>query len=584
MKRLRGKLEEYLDNSSIRRKLLILYIFCVLFPIIITDSVIVYIVFNTEKVTRQHEIENAASAVEYNLVNSIDNMARIAENAYTNRYIDDFMEKEYDSQLEYLADYQSLLKNTILERREDSTLITMYVDNESIINGGKFHKISTIKDSDWYCHMKENDQDQMLYIYYDKSRSVTPNNERKIIYVKRMNFFSTEKEKLVKLEMDYNRAVRDLVEMKYDMPIFLCHGDKITLSNRGQNSLTMDFEIFPEGKKVDYSKKINMFGKDLNLNVMKAEMVVFKEIINNLPTILLLVLINVVLPIILMKQINRSFTSRLWKLSEIFESVEDENLLKLETVRGTDEIGSLMHNYNKMAERTNELVQTVYKDKMREQEINIARQKAELLALHSQINPHFLFNALESIRMHCVLKGEDKTAKMVEKLALLHRQYVEWGNDWAKISEEIELVRAYLEVQRYRFGERLSYILEVEEECETMKIPKLTLVTFVENACIHGVESKTTPSWIFVRVYKEGDSLCLEIEDTGAGMEEGLLEELQYKMENASIELLKNSGNVGIINACLRLKIVSNNEVLFKIEGEEEVGTIVQIKIPLKYV
>ena len=55
--------------------------------------------------------------------------------------------------------------------------------------------------------------------------------------------------------MDYNRAVRDLVEMKYDMPIFLCHGDKITLSNRGQNSLTMDFEIFPEGKKVDYSKK-----------------------------------------------------------------------------------------------------------------------------------------------------------------------------------------------------------------------------------------------------------------------------------------------------------------------------------------
>ena len=69
-----------------------------------------------------------------------------------------------------------------------------------------------------------------------------------------------------------------------------------------------------------------MFGKDLNLNVMKAEMVVSKEIINNLPTILLLVLINVVLPIILMKQINRSFTSRLW-LSEIFESVEDENLL-----------------------------------------------------------------------------------------------------------------------------------------------------------------------------------------------------------------------------------------------------------------
>lgn len=71
------------------------------------------------------------------------------------------------------------------------------------------------------------------------------------------------------------------------------------------------------------------------------------------------------------------------------------------------------------------------------------------------------------------------------------------GDDWAQILEEIELVRAYLDVQRYRFGERLSYVLEVEEECESMKIPKLTLVTFVENACIHGVESKNTPSWIF---------------------------------------------------------------------------------------
>lgn len=584
MKKLKRKLEKYLDNCSIRRKLMILYIFCVLFPIIITDSVIIYIVFHTEEVTRQHEMENVASVVEYNLAKSIDNMARTAENTYTNRYIDNFMEKEYETQLEYLAEYQAILKNTILYRRQDGTLITMYMDNETIINGGEFHKISTIKDSEWYCHMKENDQDQIIYTYYDDSRRVSPNNERKIIYAKRLDFFSTEKEKLIKLEMDYNKTVRDFMEMKYDMPIFICNDDKIIFSNRGQNSLIMNFEKFPENKKVDYSKKINMYGTDLDIYVLKAEMVVFKEIINNLPTILLLILINVVLPIILMKQINRSFTERLWELSEVFESVEDENLLKLETVKGTDEIGSLMHNYNKMVERTNDLVQTVYKDKLREQEINIARQKAELLALHSQIDPHFLFNALESLRMHCVLRGEDITAKMVEKLALLHRQYIEWGDDWAKISEEIDLVGAYLEIQRYRFGERLSYVLEVEEECETMKIPKLTLVTFVENSCIHGVESKTTPSWIFVRVYKKEDTLCLEIEDTGVGMEEEQLEDLQYKMENASIELLKGGENVGIVNACLRLKIVANNEVVFKIDGEEKIGTIVQIRIPLKYV
>lgn len=88
----------------------------------------------------------------------------------------------------------------------------------------------------------------------------------------------------------------------------------------------------------------------------------------------------------------------------------------------------------------------------------------------------------------------------------------------------------------------------------------------------------------FVRIYKEEATLCLEIEDTGVGMEEEQLERLQEEMVNANIDLLKNNSSVGIINACLRLKIVTNNEVLFKIEGEKGIGTIVQIRIPLIYV
>ncbi len=141
-----------------------------------------------------------------------------------------------------------------------------------------------------------------------------------------------------------------------------------------------------------------------------------------------------------------------------------------------------------MVARTNELIQIVYKNKIKEQEMLVERQNAELLALHSQINPHFLFNALESIRMHSLLKNEYETADMVEKLALMQRQYVEWGNDSVEIRREMEFVRAYLGLQKYRFGERLSYSLEVEEDCLDIKIPKMTVVTFVENACVHGIE------------------------------------------------------------------------------------------------
>jgi len=162
----------------------------------------------------------------------------------------------------------------------------------------------------------------------------------------------------------------------------------------------------------------------------------------------------------------------------------------------------------------------------------------------------------------------------------MQRQYVEWGNDSVSIFQEIEFVKAYLALQKYRFGERLNYDIEVDRECENFKIPKLTIVTFVENACVHGIESKSSPGWIFVRIGRQGEGLEIEIEDTGSGMAEAKLTELQNNMCNADIEMLKGGGRVGIINACVRLKMVTENRVEFRVEGEEGVGTTVTIRIP----
>lgn len=234
-----------------------------------------------------------------------------------------------------------------------------------------------------------------------------------------------------------------------------------------------------------------------------------------------------------------------------------------------------------MAGRMNDLIEQVYRNRLREQEMDIARQNAELLALYSQINPHFLFNALESIRMHSILKKEFETAQMVERLALLQRQYLEWGNDSVEIGEEIEFAITYLELQKYRFGDRLTYKLDMEEECRHYRIPKLTIVTFVENACVHGIESKTNPGWIFIRVYRQEGSLYIEVEDTGRGMEEDMMRELQNRMENACIEMLQDKGRVGIVNACLRLKMMSHDKVSFAVDSESGIGTMIQIKISL---
>ena len=118
---------------------------------------------------------------------------------------------------------------------------------------------------------------------------------------------------------------------------------------------------------------------------------------------------------------------------------------------------------------------------------------------------------------------------------------------------------------------------------EQIRIPKLTIVTFVENACVHGIESKASPGWIFVRAYKREEQLCIEIEDTGSGIEEQKLYQMQHDMQNADIEMLKNKKSVGMLNACLRLKMYTEDHVCFEIEGEEGVGTWITICIPMEY-
>ena len=190
--------------------------------------------------------------------------------------------------------------------------------------------------------------------------------------------------------------------------------------------------------------------------------------------------------------------------------------------------------------------------------------------------------------MHCILRNELEIAEMVEKLAVMERQNVDWATDTVEIRKEMEFVEAYLGLQKYRFGDRLSYELEVDETCLGINIPKLTVVTFVENACIHGIENKTTKGWIFVRIYMEEQEgvreLSIEVEDTGSGMDEEEQQKLFEMMLNASIDRLREKGRVGMVNACLRLKMVTDNRVKFALESEKGVGTLVQIRIPLERV
>ena len=578
------KLERWMNNYKLNKKLLFLYVVCVLLPLIVTDSVVIYIALHTEEVKQQHMMENDVNAVQFSFSNSIESAASVVKAVDTNEYIDNFLNEKYESSLSYFVacnKAKNLLFNNDIGG--DSSRMTIYADNETITNGGKFSRLSSIKDEEWYQYMVQTGCNTCVYTYYDQSRSPVVGAKRKILFLRRMNCYGSGCEKVVKIELDYSALVRGLVKMNYESPIYICSDGKILYSNDGKSSSTgMDFLPFIYEDQVGYEKEMTVYGKTLQIYALKSKANIVDSMLQNAPLILLLVLINAVFPLTFMVAINRSLTTRIRELGQAFESVDQDRLVSIACVRGKDEIGALMQNYNRMVDRTNELIQTVYKDRLKKQEMDIARQHAELLALHSQINPHFLFNALESIRMHSIIKQEYETADMVSKLAVMTRQNVDWGEELVEIRREMEFVEAYLGLQKYRFGDRLSYQLDVAEDCRELRLPKLTVVTFVENACVHGIERKTTPGWIFVRISRDEEELCIEVEDTGDGMDEQTVKILNEKLQNPSIEQLKDKSRVGMLNASLRIKMLTSGNYRISIESEQGVGTMIQLRLSLE--
>ena len=575
-------IESIFNNLRFRYKFFVLYFTCVFIPLIVTDVIILNAVYKQEINAIKYDMEYIAGVYQNYFENMLSSDVTLAESVNKNPKINDFAIKQYENGYEFWADYTSIIYDSFLETTSglNRNSIVVYADNDTLLDAQFIKKLSGVYDQKWYQDFINSERKDLIIAYYDTKEKSEFRSKRKFYYIKRMDYDNESGiKKYVLISHDSSTLQSTLKSFNSKYPAYVIIDDYVVFSTEGDSVIYRS--------QVDLTNKNNVV-KDLNIAGAKVDIIIVNKtkiistaIKDHWPVLVMLFVFTVITPFIMLMLIENTVIKRIGILENAFGSEKTNTFNSINDVEGKDELASLMKKYNKMVDITNELVTTVYKDKIKEQESDIARQKAELLALQCQINPHFMFNALESIRMHSLLKGETETASMVDKLAVMERQNVEWGKDFVTIKNEIESIEAYLALQSYRFGDRLSFDIDVEEECEKYLVPKLTIVTFVENACVHGIESKATQGWIFVRVYKTEKDLYIEVEDTGEGMSDEKVEEMLKDIESASIETIKARKHVGILNACLRLKMVTEHAVRFDIESEVGVGMSVIIKIPL---
>ncbi len=583
MHKLLLKLEKMFYRVKLRNKMILLFVFCVILPLLVTDGIVFYNVYRMNNFTRIQELSSDAMAIKYGMANYFEYPAALIQNIYKNETLEELLDRQYERPVDYYNEYIKFKKLSLYESwlGAGRDKISIYADNDTILNGFMFYKLEPVREEMWYKRLGDSEGLVVMFIF-GKDTTETY-SKRSILLLRKLDRYKRSGcEKVLKMEINYSRFLDTIINDSIESDVYICMDNRVLMTNVGGTHFRETYPFFGEDIKYDYSYTFDLYGETFTV-YLRSRNTNFWIYDTQLVTIVVIVIIiNLFLPIFMIGRLISSVARRIDKLDDAFENAGSDSLTKIDRVEGNDEITSLMENYNVMADRMNELIQTVYVEKLKEQEMDIARQNAELQALHSQINPHFLFNALESIRMRSLIKSEHETAEMVEHLALMQRANVNWHSDVVSVDEEVSFIEAYLELQKYRFGDRLNYNIEIDDSCKKQKLPRLSIVTFVENACVHGIEGKTEKGWIFIRIYPDGKKTIIEIEDTGIGMNEEIQEILLFKMNNASLDLIKTGRGIGMTNACLRLKMMPDTKVEFELESEPGVGTTVMIIIEEK--
>ncbi|CAI6086678.1 sensor histidine kinase [Cohnella sp. JJ-181] len=248
---------------------------------------------------------------------------------------------------------------------------------------------------------------------------------------------------------------------------------------------------------------------------------------------------------------------------------EEANLLSMDTASvPRDEVGLLHRSFRIMIERINTLITENFKSRLLVKE-------TEFKALQAQINPHFLYNTLESINWMAKINRQPQISQMVEALGHLLRNSISLGDPLIPLREELALVESYVTIQKFRFEERLEFETDVPEALKGRLIPKLSLQPLLENAINYAVEPSMSPCRIVLRASaSEEGLLLLSVEDAGPGMDPRMLERLR------SGEARGQGRGIGLLNIDERIKIAFGETYGIRVESEPGRGACVTLALP----
>lgn len=579
---------------SIKQKLLGSYILVLMIPIILVGAFLATEIRQNMINTKIEEIESNNERIETFFLKNLSAVIRIADWIYqdddlvelvTHRYQDTFEVYQAYGEYEMFDDY--------IKYYDEIENIRFYVDNPTLTStNGIFFAESEIVKQDWY----QDSLQKKGQISWEKIKD--PITGKTYFNLTRSIF--REKELIGVLSIAFDNEVLQQTLVDSSDPVFITLNDETLLFNYPQTENTVEMYRNYQLSSLEKENKINSenIQKEINnqdfvlnirrLNIPKTNQSIIK-VIGMVPTkkivweankdimfSYLVVLAFFALSIILLGLFIRKFNERVIKLNKAMSKVANGNLIIPEKIEGNDEITEVYDHLYQTVQSLKQLIEENYQHDIQEKNLEIQQKETQFKVLASQINPHFLYNTLEMIRMKAFKNNDKEVAEIIKILSKLMRKALEGNLKEQPLSEELSFTEMYLQIQKLRFGNRIEYTITQEIQEDYQIIP-LIIQPIVENSFIHGIESKEQGGKVEVFVLEKNNELIIHIVDNGIGIEEEKLQKLKLMLETEG-----EANRIGINNVNQRIKHFYGEDYGLDIESILGEGTKVIICLPIK--
>lgn len=572
----------------LKKQLNRVFIIVLLIPVIAIGS---YLLYNNYNMLYGHHEEMLISdnlrirSIIFEVTTSITNIAEIiGEN-------DDLMQlisKSYENEVEARNQMKQVtVLSEYFSRHTEIGRITLYTDNASLISTDHITVVDT--DDPWYNH-HVNRPGYYWQVTEEMNSMNVPLVELQLMYAINVPRSQWDAVLIISIDINYLKNRMDNNQLDVDITV---NNDPVFFSTWGNTGNSLTFHDYSNKKFFKFSGISSLYNwrglmevstikpvkSDDSIYVFSSDHHALDRIRRIQLWTLLIVCLSILIPSWIIINFTRQLTNRVDTLRREMHRVTDGDYNIMETFKGNDELVDLFRDLKVMIRSIEERDNAIFDARIKEQELINHQQKMEMEILSSKINPHFLYNTLETIRMKAFSMDDMDVANAVKQLGKYMRYNLESTGEATTLTNELDYIQIYLEIQKLRFANRINHCIHLDSTLnpDNIMILPLMIQPIVENAFIHGHRETLENGTISIMVRDEDDVVSISVKDNGCGMDKNTLEGLLAKLTHIDHHA---TSSFGLYNIHQRLKLYYGDDYGLTIVSTLDEGTSITFNIP----